>query len=77
MEGHMSAERKVERREWTKADVRTLKALAGQGIKTRAIARTLNRTLGATYQEAAKLGVRLGARFRVTLGGGRRKKSPG
>jgi hypothetical protein len=64
IERHMSAEREVERREWTKADVRMLKTLAGQGIKTRAIARTLNRTLGATYQEAAKLGVRLGARRR-------------
>jgi hypothetical protein len=64
IERHMSAEKKVERREWTKADVRMLKTLAGQGIKTRAIARTLYRTLGATYQEAAKLGVRLGARWR-------------
>jgi hypothetical protein len=58
----MAAGKKAQRREWTKADVRILKALAREGTKTTAIARKLKRTLGATYQQAFKLGVSLGAR---------------
>ena len=53
-------------RPWTKDDVRTLKTLAGDGTKTTVIARKLKRTLGATYQQAQRLG--------VSLGGGRGKK---
>jgi hypothetical protein len=61
LEGQMAA-KKVKRREWTKEDVRTLKALAREGTKTTAMARKLKRTLGATRQQAFKLGVSLGAR---------------
>jgi hypothetical protein len=61
LEGQMGA-KKVKRREWTKEDVRTLKALAREGTKTTAMARKLKRTLGATRQQAFKLGVSLGAR---------------
>jgi hypothetical protein len=58
----MAAGKKSQRREWTKEDVRTLKALAREGTKTTAIARKLKRTLSATYQQARKEGVSLGAR---------------
>ena len=58
----MAAGKKTQRREWTKEDVRTLKALAREGTKTTAIARKLKQTLGATYQQAFKLGVSLGVR---------------
>jgi|HubBroStandDraft_4_1064222.scaffolds.fasta_scaffold566806_1 hypothetical protein len=60
------AAKKVKRREWTKEDVRTLKALAREGTKTTAIARKLKRTEGATRQKAKGLG--------VTLGGGWKRK---
>jgi hypothetical protein len=53
-------------RPWTNEDVRTLKTLAGEKTKTTAIARKLKRTLGATKQQASRLG--------VALGGGRGKK---
>jgi hypothetical protein len=49
-------------RTWTKEDIRTLKTLAREKKKTTVIARTLKRTVGATYQQASKLGVSLGAR---------------
>jgi GAF domain-containing protein len=52
-------------RSWTKEDVRTLKTLAREKTKTTAIARKLERTEGATRQQAKRLG--------VTLGGGRKK----
>jgi hypothetical protein len=58
----MAAPKKSQRREWTKEDLRTLKALAREGTKTTVIARKLKRTLGATRQQAFKLGVSLGAR---------------
>ena len=58
----MAAKKNARRREWTKEDVRTLKMLAREGTKTSSIARKLKRTLGATYQQASKLGVSLGAR---------------
>jgi hypothetical protein len=47
-------------RPWTKEDVRTLKTLAREKIKTSEIARKLKRTLGATYQKARALAVTLG-----------------
>jgi hypothetical protein len=56
----------IKRREWTKEDNRTLKTLARDGTKTTSIARRLRRTVGATYQQAHKLG--------VSFGGGRRKR---
>jgi hypothetical protein len=49
-------------RPWTKEDIRTLKTLAREKKKTTTIARTLKRTVGATYQQASKLGVTLGSR---------------
>jgi len=47
-------------RSWTKEDVRTLKTLAREKVKTSVIARKLKRSVGATYQQAAKHGVKLG-----------------
>jgi len=58
----MAAVKSALRREWTKDDVRTLKTLVRKKTKTTVIARKLKRTLGATYQQASKLGVALGAR---------------
>jgi uncharacterized protein (DUF2336 family) len=53
-------------RSWTKEDVRTLKTLAREKVKTSVIARKLKRSVGATYQQASK--------HRVTLGTSRRKR---
>jgi hypothetical protein len=50
----------VKRRDWTKEDIRTLKTLAREKTKTTVIARRLKRSVGATYQQASKLGVSLG-----------------
>ena len=47
---------------WTKDDVRTLKTMAREKVKTMEIARKLKRSLGATHQKAMRLGVTLGAR---------------
>ena len=47
-------------RSWTKEDVRTLKTLAREKVKTSVIARKLKRSVGATYQQASKHGVALG-----------------
>ena len=47
-------------RPWTKEDVRTLKTMAREKIKTSEIARELKRSVSATYQHTAKLGVTLG-----------------
>jgi hypothetical protein len=58
------AKKTTKRREWTKEDVRTLKALARE--KTKMIARKLKRSVDATYQRASQLG--------VMLGGGRGRK---
>ncbi len=60
------AKKATKRRPWTKEDVRTLKTLAREKVKTSVIARKLKRSRGTTYQKARKLG--------VTLGGGRGKK---
>jgi hypothetical protein len=60
------ARKTIKRREWTKADVRTLKTLARERVKTSVIARRLKRSVGATYQQAFKLGVSFNA--------GRRKR---
>jgi hypothetical protein len=56
------AKKVVKREPWTKEDIRTLKMLAREKKKTTTIARTLKRTVGATYQQASKLGVSLGSR---------------
>jgi hypothetical protein len=50
------------RREWTRTDVRDLKALARQKTPVRKIAGTLKRTEGATKQKAFSLGVSLNSR---------------
>ena len=55
------AKQTVQRRDWTKEDVRMLKTLAREKTKTTVIARRLKRSVGATYQQASKLGVSLGA----------------
>jgi hypothetical protein len=55
----MAAAKKAKRREWTKEDVRMLKTLAREKRSTTVIARKLKRTLGATRQQAFKLGVSL------------------
>jgi hypothetical protein len=52
--------KKSKHREWTKEDIRTLKTLAREKTKGTGIARTLKRSLGATYQQAYMLGVSLG-----------------
>ena len=56
------AKKTLKLRPWTKEDIRTLKTLAREKRKTTSIARTLKRTVGATYQQAHKLGVSLGTR---------------
>jgi hypothetical protein len=55
----MAKKKKVGRRAWTKADLRTLKSMAKdkQGVKK--IAKALKRTPGATAVKAQKLGVSL------------------
>ena len=50
------------RRSWTKADVRTLKALARKKTGAGKIARKLKRTEGATRQKAFSLRVSLDAK---------------
>jgi hypothetical protein len=54
----MAAAKKAAKiRPWTKDDVRVLKTLAREKTETTVIARRLKRTLGATRQQAFKLGV--------------------
>ncbi len=54
--------RKQLKRTWTPAQVRTLRALARRRVRASRIARTLNRTEGATRQKAFSLGVSLNSR---------------
>jgi hypothetical protein len=54
--------KKAKLQSWTKADIRMLKTLAREKKKTTVIARTLKRSVGATYQKASQLGVTLGSR---------------
>ena len=54
---------KMKRREWTKDDVRELKALARQKKPAPKIAESLKRTVGATRQKAFSLGVSLDSRI--------------
>jgi hypothetical protein len=53
------AKKIVKRRDWTKEDIRTLKTLVRENTKAAVIARRLKRSVGATYQQASKLGVSL------------------
>jgi hypothetical protein len=54
--------KKSKRREWTKEDIRELKALAKQKTPAGKIARALKRTEGATRQRASSLGISLETR---------------
>ncbi len=54
--------KRSKRREWTKQDVRELKSLARQKTSAAKIAKSLKRTLGATWQKASMLGVSLDSR---------------
>jgi hypothetical protein len=58
------------KRDWTKEDIRTLKTLAREKTKTSVIARRLKRSVGATYQQASKLGVSLGTPRKKRTGQG-------
>ena len=49
-------------RPWTKDDVRMLKTLAREKMKTTVIARKLKRSVGALHQKAMRVGVTLGVR---------------
>jgi hypothetical protein len=60
---HLEASWRIKkRREWTKDDVRELKAMAKQMAPAKKIARSLKRTEGATRQKAFSLGVSLDSR---------------
>jgi RimJ/RimL family protein N-acetyltransferase len=59
--------KKLAKRAWTRDDVRTLKTLAREKTKTPVIARKLKRTIGATRQQAHKLGVFFVVRVRPAL----------
>jgi hypothetical protein len=52
----------VRRREWTKADIRDLKAHSKTKTPVVKISRAMKRTIGALRQQAFKLGVSLGHR---------------
>ena len=56
------AKKVVKLRAWTKEDIRTLKTLVREKKKTTVIARALKRSVGATHQQASKLGVTSGSR---------------
>jgi len=56
------AKKRSKRRQWTKDDLRELKASAKQKTPARKIARTLKRTEGATRQKAFSLGISLDSR---------------
>jgi hypothetical protein len=57
------AKKTTKRRDWTREDVRNLKAFARERTPARKIARTLKRTEGATRQKAFSLGVSLDSRY--------------
>jgi hypothetical protein len=56
------AKKASKRRTWTPIQVRTLKALARKKTHAARIAKTLNRTEGATRQKAFSMGVSLDSR---------------
>jgi hypothetical protein len=58
----LAKKKNVVRREWTKDDVRNLKALAKQKTGVTKIAKQLKRTPGATAAKAHMLGVSLDTR---------------
>ena len=58
----MAKTKKIVRREWTKEDVRQMKAMAKAKAGVKKISKSLKRTPGATSVMAAKLGVSLSTR---------------
>jgi hypothetical protein len=56
------AKKRSKRREWTRDDVKELKAMAKQKKPAKHIAKSLKRTEGATRQKAFSLGVSLDSR---------------
>jgi hypothetical protein len=60
--GDVVAKKESKRRKWTKDDVRELKSLAREKTPAPKIARSLNRSLGATRQKAFSIGVSLDSR---------------
>ena len=56
------AKKNSKRREWSRDDIRDLKALARQKTPAQKIARTLKRSEGATRQKAFSLGISLNSR---------------
>jgi hypothetical protein len=54
--------KKSKRRTWTTENIRTLKSLAKKKTRAARIAKTLNRTEGATRQKAFSLGLSLDSR---------------
>jgi hypothetical protein len=56
----------TKQRPWTTGDIRMLKTFAREETATAVIARKLKRSVGATYQQAMRVG--------VTLAGGRKRK---
>ena len=62
LSGDHMAKKSSKRRQWTRDDVRELKASARQKTPARKIARALRRTEGATRQKAFSLGISLDSR---------------
>jgi len=54
--------KRTKRRRWTKQDIRELKAQARKKVPAAKIARSLKRSVGATRQQAFKMGVSLNSR---------------
>ena len=54
------AKKKVKRREWTKADLRELKAHSKARTPVNKISKATKRTVGALRQKALQLGIGLG-----------------
>jgi hypothetical protein len=59
---YLMAKKAVKRREWSPADVKTLRSLARKKTHAGRIAKALRRTEGATRQKAFSLGLSLDAR---------------
>ena len=60
MLGQAQAAKRVTRKEWTKDDVRELKAHSNAKTPVVKISRAMKRTVGALRQKALNLGFRLG-----------------
>jgi hypothetical protein len=60
----MAARKRTTRREWSKDDIRDLKAMAREKTPARTIGRKLKRTEGAIRQKAFSLGTSLSTKKR-------------